>query len=76
MAWLVVWFRDGKLYKSAVCNDERTFSRTANSFNEHAQFWNRFGKHSNVVGVISSEEALDEDVQSILSLFFFVIVFR
>jgi hypothetical protein len=49
---LVVWFRNGKLYK-AHAYSSRTWRRAANSWNEYAQLWNkRFGYDKNVVGVI------------------------
>ena len=54
---LVVWFRNGKLYKALACGP-RSWRRTANRWNEYAQLWNRrFGYEKNVVGVISEADA-------------------
>ncbi len=54
---LVVWFRNGELYKAKACGP-RSWRRTANQWNEYAQRWNRhFGYEKNVVGVISESDA-------------------
>jgi len=54
---LVVWFRNGELYKAQACSP-RSWRRTANRWNEYAQLWNRrFGYEKNVVGIISEADA-------------------
>jgi hypothetical protein len=53
---LVVWFRDGKLYKAQACSAQ-TWRRTANSWNEYAELWNRrFGREKNVVGIVEDSD--------------------
>ena len=54
---IVVWFRNGELYKAQACS-ARSWRRTANSWNEYAKLWNRrFGYEKNVVGIISEFDA-------------------
>ena len=56
---LVVWFRNGTLYKAQACN-RRSWRRTANRWNEYAVLWNRrFGYEKNVVGVIPGFRVLE-----------------
>lgn len=53
---LVVWLRDGRLYKAHACSS-RTWRRVANNWNEYAQLWNRrFERDKNVIGVINDED--------------------
>ena len=55
---IVVWFRNGELYKALACS-ARTWRRTANQWNEYAELWNRqFGYEKNVVGTISGLDAI------------------
>ena len=55
---LVLWFRNGKLYKAQACSP-RSWRRTANSWNEYAQLWNkRFEYKKNVIGVVPDEMCL------------------
>ena len=56
---LVVWFRNGTLYKAQACS-RHSWRRTANAWNEYAELWNkRFGYEKNVVGVIPGSRALE-----------------
>ena len=53
---LVVWFRDGKLYKAQACTPQ-SWRRVANAWNEYAELWNqRFGRRKNVVGTVRDED--------------------
>jgi len=58
MKTLVVWFRNGTLYKSKVCGP-RSLKRTANQWNEYAQKWNRLPNQINLIGVISQAAILE-----------------
>jgi len=51
---IVVWLRNGELYKAQACGP-RSWRRTANSWNEYAQLWNRRFYEKNVVGIISGD---------------------
>jgi hypothetical protein len=56
---LIVWFRNEKLYKAQACSP-RSWRRTANSWNEYAQLWNRrFGYEKNIVGIVSGSAVLE-----------------
>jgi hypothetical protein len=58
MSIIVVWLRNEKIYKAQACGP-KSWRRTANSWNEYAQLWNRrFGYDKNVVGTISESAAL------------------
>jgi hypothetical protein len=58
MKSLLVWFRNGKLYKATVCGP-RSLKRTANSWNEYAQRLNRLPGQLNLIGVISQAAVLE-----------------
>lgn len=56
---IVLWFRNGKLYKAHGCG-ARTWRRTANRWNERAKLWNkRFGYEKNLIGIIPDDAALE-----------------
>ena len=58
MKTLLVWFQNGRLYKSTVCGP-RTLKRTANQWNEYAQRWNLMTGHVNLIGTISQAAVLE-----------------
>jgi hypothetical protein len=58
MKTLLVWFRNGRLWKSAVCGP-RSLKRMANQWNEYAQRWNQITKEINLIGTISQEAVLE-----------------
>ena len=59
MKTLVVWFRNGKLYKAQVCGS-RSLKRVANQWNEYAKFWSRANSQEiNLIGTISQAAVLN-----------------